>query len=28
VNEPSFPSVVLQPEETYCQKIVFKLSTF
>lgn len=28
VNEPSFPSVVLQPDETYCQKIVFKLSTF
>ena len=28
VNEPSFPSVVLHPEETYCQKIVFKLSTF
>ena len=25
VNEPRFPSVVLTPEQTYCQKIVFKL---
>ena len=28
VNEPSFPSVVLQADELYCQKIVFKLGTF
>lgn len=25
VNEPRFPSVMLTPEQTYCQKIVFKL---
>ncbi len=25
VNEPSFPSAILNPGETYCQKIVFKL---
>ncbi len=24
VNEPSFPSVILNPDERYCQKIVFK----
>jgi aldose 1-epimerase len=28
VNEPSFPSVVLQAGEMYCQKIVFRLGTF
>ena len=28
VNEPLFPSVVLQADELYCQKIVFKLGTF
>ena len=28
VNEPLFPSVVLQAGEMYCQKIVFKLGTF
>jgi aldose 1-epimerase len=25
INEPSFPSAILNPGETYCQKIVFKL---
>ena len=28
VNEPSFPSIELQADELYCQKIVFKLGTF
>ncbi|MBO5983936.1 MAG: galactose-1-epimerase, partial [Rikenellaceae bacterium] len=28
VNDPSFPSVELQADELYCQKIVFKLGTF
>ena len=27
INEPSFPSAILNPGETYCQKIVFKLGT-
>ena len=25
VNQPDFPSVILQPDELYCQKIVFRL---
>ena len=28
VNHPHFPSIELQAEELYCQKIVFKLGTF
>ena len=28
VNHPDFPSAVLRPGETYCQKIVFRLGTF
>ena len=28
VNHPDFPSVVLRPEETYCQKIVFRVGTY
>ena len=28
VNKPEFPSAILKPEETYCQKIVFRLGTF
>lgn len=28
VNHPNFPSVLLAPEDTYCQKIVFHLGTF
>ena len=27
INESSFPSAILNPGETYCQKIVFKLGT-
>lgn len=28
VNHAGFPSVVLRPEDTYCQKIVFRLGTY
>lgn len=28
VNHPEFPSVLLKPEDTYCQKIVFRLGTY
>jgi aldose 1-epimerase len=28
VNKPEFPSAILTPEQTYCQKIVFRLGTF
>ena len=28
VNKPEFPSAILKPEQTYCQKIVFRLGTF
>ena len=28
VNHEDFPSVLLKPEETYCQKIVFRLGTY
>jgi aldose 1-epimerase len=28
VNHPHFPSIELQAEELYCQKIVFQLGTF
>ena len=28
VNHPEFPSPLLRPGETYCQKIVFRFGTF
>ena len=28
VNHDNFPSILLKPEETYCQKIVFRLGTY
>ena len=28
VNHDNFPSILLNPEETYCQKIVFRLGTY
>ena len=28
VNKPEFPLAILTPEQTYCQKIVFRLGTF
>ena len=28
VNHPDFPSPLLRPGETYCQKIVFRFGTF